>query len=191
MQQHHRLIAFVGGKGVGKSACATHLASVHNFKRISVADPLKLVVKTLFKLNDAQLNDSILKETVLQSPIEASPRQLMQVIGTDLFRDAFSTRFPAMKTSFWALLLDETLTDLLEYTDVVVDDIRFEDEAAIIRKHHGTLIRINRTSYAHNDTHASEQNHQSITTDQCIENAYDVLHLFAQVDNCCLTTNST
>lgn len=185
----HRLVAFVGGKGVGKTVCATHLASVHNFKRISVADPLKAIVKTLFRLSDDQVNDGELKETVVASlPLNATPRQLMQVIGTDLFRDAFTQRFPQMTTGFWAMLLDQTLEGTLQYTDVVVDDIRFEDEAAIIRKHHGSLIRIDRhqaTSAHREDTHASEHNHQAIVTDYTIFNAYDVQQLFALVDACC------
>lgn len=190
--RRHRLIAFVGGKGVGKTVCATHLASVHNFKRVSVADPLKTIVKSLFRLSDDQVNDGALKETTIVPPLNATPRQLMQIIGTDLFRDTFTQRFPQMTTGFWAMLLDQTLEDALQYTDVVVDDIRFEDEAAIIRKHRGTLIRIDRhqcdaSGAQHKDGHASENNHQSIVTDYTIFNAYDVQQLFALVDACCFT----
>jgi hypothetical protein len=56
---------------------------------------------------------------------------------------------------------------------VVISDIRFSNEAALVRRRGGRLIRIVRTDQLHhndNDTHASEKDQMDIEVDEVIVN---------------------
>jgi len=75
------IIAFGHQKHVGKDTACEFLVNVHNFKRVSFADPLKNITGALTGLDTSNFNDQSLKELPLpQYPVaiadEASVRML-------------------------------------------------------------------------------------------------------------------
>lgn len=74
-----------------------------------------------------------------------SYRELLQIIGTDLFRNEINN-------NYWC---EEFTKSLCNDIDMVVTDVRFENERKAIKDAGGTLILIERASQSE-DTHASE-----------------------------------
>ena len=79
------IVGLIGKKGHGKDTFADYLVQHYDFVKLSFAEPLKKVCKELFLLTDEQLYDPMEKEKV-DERWGKSPRQLMQIIGTDILR---------------------------------------------------------------------------------------------------------
>ncbi len=71
------------------------------------------------------------------------------------------------------------VTETAEY--LVFDDVRFENEAALIRSLVGLVIHINREGLGFNDGHPSESGIQIHTDDVLINNDYAVVDLLRDV----------
>jgi hypothetical protein len=129
-----RLIAFTGLAGSGKTTAARYLVEQHDFVRVRFADPLKAMLRTL-GLSEAEI-DSELKEA--PSPLLGgwTPRHAMQTLGTEWGRlcmgEDFWVNHWQMRTANWLRL----------GRSVVVDDCRFENEAAAVRVPGGKIVRI-------------------------------------------------
>jgi hypothetical protein len=164
------LIGLTGKKKSGKSTCADYLQIRHEFKTFEFASALKEVVKYVYNLSDEQVHDTVLKETV-DPRYNVTPRELLQVVGTDCFRDTVKGKLPNISiNSIW---IHRTETEILKYKDVqniVVTDVRFPDEAELIKKHGGIIINISRTVAEDQNytNHASET--QNIQSDYTIQN---------------------
>ena len=86
------LIGLVGKKGSGKDTTADFLVEKFDFKKKAFADPLKSVVQKLFLLEKDDLYDPIKKETI-DPRWGMSPRQMMQMVGTDMVRSFLGKDF--------------------------------------------------------------------------------------------------
>jgi hypothetical protein len=139
------LIGIVAGRmGSGKSEVANRLIRTHGYSRVSLAWPIKdtiidLLVKTGFTLDEAE--DMVLgskKETPIALLGDKSSRQLMQSLGTDWGRNMVDERI-------WERMAEEVVKDYLSVGEpVVIDDIRFHNEAAMILRNGGFLIYVDR-----------------------------------------------
>lgn len=129
------LVAFTGKKYHGKDTASEALA---NFVKINFSDPVKALCKQMFFLTDKEVSDPILKQTVLTRWPYKTPRELMQYIG-----DHIRETFPDIWTINWAkrseLYLDNNL-------DVVITDLRYPNEEALVRELGGIIIKIIRQS---------------------------------------------
>lgn len=140
------LIGLIGKKSSGKDTFSDFLVCHYGFQKRAFADPLKKCCQLLFGLTDQQIHDPMMKET-MDERWEMTPRKIMQVVGTDLFRHHFDV-------NFWLKLFENWYNDHKE-NDIVCSDVRFENEAKLIKKLGGVLIRIHRP-YVGNDSHESE-----------------------------------
>lgn len=141
------LIGLIGKKSSGKDTFGNILIEYYGFTKRAFADPLKDCCQLLFHLTDEQLNDEKLKETI-DTKWQMTPRQIMQKVGTDLFRNNFDS-------DFW-LKLFENWYDQHKDINIVCTDIRFQNEANLIQKLGGIIIKINRSTTI-NDSHESEK----------------------------------
>jgi len=141
-----RKIALTGCKGHGKSLLASLITSNNKeFREMTFSSPIKDIVSSLFGLDDFCLNDPYTKEEIV-SELGVSPRQLLQVIGTELFRESLNKNLPSLKLrggSIWIHLLSKKL-DELEEIGIVVSDCRFPDEYNELKKRGFTVLKINR-----------------------------------------------
>ncbi|MEM1046502.1 MAG: deoxynucleotide monophosphate kinase [Pseudomonadota bacterium] len=151
-----RLIVGLAGRiGSGKTTAAVHLAVQHGFTRHRFAAPLKNMMRCL-GLSEDQV-DGDRKETPCFLLGDKSPRYAMQTIGTEWGRDM-------IHPDLWIRAWRETMPASAR---IVVEDVRFENEAAAIRRSGGLLIRIGRDAVVRSD-HQSE--FQDFAVDAFVEN---------------------
>lgn len=138
LPENFRLIAFSGKMGAGKTTAATMLKS---YSVLSFAEPLKSAARILFNFSQDQLTSQELK-LKLDERYGLSPREALQWLGTDVFR----ARWP----KFWVMNMRIRLERLIAKAnedskllyEVCIDDVRFEDEADMIRELGGTIIHV-------------------------------------------------
>lgn len=135
--QHPRskpqVIALSGPAGSGKSTAAAHLVS-KGYTLIKFAGPLKAMCRAI-GLDDEHIEGD-LKERPLGWLQGKSPRQFMQMLGTEFGRDCIGPHF-------WVGLWERAALDVLDQGGrVVVDDCRFANEADAVRKLGGVVVRL-------------------------------------------------
>ena len=138
------VVGLVGLKGAGKSVVADAFVDekLNDWVKTAFAAPLKAGLQAMFGFSDAQLHDAALKET-LDDRYGITPRQAMQIVGTDLMRHELQRRLGV--EALWVKRMDECLTHAAAHGKlVVVEDVRFPDEVACIERHGGTIVRVTR-----------------------------------------------
>ena len=175
------LIGFSGKKGSGKSFFADYLVNNKLFIKLSFASPLKEITKILFNLSDEDVKDPIKKE-LINPKFNASPRELMQWLGTDIMREEFNKKFNYSGSIWIDNVKDKVKTLLDNNKDVVIDDVRFQNEVDMIHSLGGIVINL------HNDldntlnnstsTHSSENQkltfNYEFVNDKSYSNTYDI-----------------
>lgn len=175
------LIGFSGKKGSGKSYFADYLVNNKLFIKLSFASPLKEITKILFNLSDEDVKDPIKKE-LINPKFNASPRELMQWLGTDIMREEFNKKFNYSGSIWIDSIKDKVKTLLEDNKDVVIDDVRFQNEVDMIHSLGGIVINL------HNDldntlnnstsTHSSENQkltfNYEFVNDKSYSNTYDI-----------------
>lgn len=126
------ILGISGKRGAGKTALANYLVKRDGFIKISFAEELKRLSKTLFPFTDADFTNIKLKEANFKT-YEWSPRDFMRHFG-DLMR--FHDK------NYWVNLTISKCADARKY--YVVDDLRFINEAEALRAKGAKLIRVNR-----------------------------------------------
>ena len=123
------IIGLTGYKGSGKNAAADTL---EGYRHISFAHPLRELCKVVFGLTDEEMADRELKEKPLSRWPYQSPRQILQTIGTDMFRK----HYPGVWIEHFRRHAESFEGNL------VATDVRFPDEGDTIREMGGFIIRI-------------------------------------------------
>ncbi len=143
--------------GSGKSAIADHLITHHNFARLSFAEPLKDMVRVLlenFGYSPTDAHD--LTHIHKRAPIyEIDPRidsrHLLRTIGTEWGRACIHTEiWLRCWTARYMRLTSEG------YDRIVVDDMRFLNEANLLARLDAQLWSVVRTGTPRSTAHASE-----------------------------------
>lgn len=138
--------------GVGKDTVADILATSHGFKKMAFADPLRDTCRALYGWSHKQMTDRDLKET--PDPFWGiSPRTGLRKVGKELVRDNLGE-------DHWVKLMELGLNHALDYTSrIVIPDVRFQNEAAFIKKFGGVLWKIDRPGFSDKEAvHESERN---------------------------------
>lgn len=136
-----KLIGISGSAGVGKSTAAQYLSQQHGFVHLKFAGALKAMLRTLLALTGEAEIDRLIEGDLKEMPPPAlgfrTPRHAMQTLGTEWGRDC-------MGENFWVDICKQQIQReiMLEQNSVVVDDVRFENEAAMIRSLGGKVIRL-------------------------------------------------
>jgi hypothetical protein len=175
-----KLIAIAAKKGRGKDTAANYLAANYGFMVDHFAKPLKIVTMEVFGLTLDEVTDPVLKETVLTRwPYEA-PGRLLQLVGTDLFRE----RWPDV----W---VRAAMRRAAQYDRTVLTDCRFPNEAAAVQTAGGVVIRLTGPCWGvaggRDPNHASERMVEDIIADFEIDNTATKDQLYTQLDEIMLT----
>jgi len=120
------IIAITGKAGAGKDTIADYLIKEHGYKKISLADPIKRLVKDVFALTDFQVYDRDEREKPLPQWGGRSVRQLLQYIGTELFRTNIDP-------DIWVKSLWFNIENSQD--NYVIPDVRFPNELNYLRSH--------------------------------------------------------
>jgi hypothetical protein len=125
------LIGVCGAAGSGKDT----VADILGFERVAFADPLYEMVSIVTGLTPDEMRDRETKEATIDW-LGHSPRQLLQTLGTEWGRDTISQ-------TIWVDAAMRRVRRLLdEGRDVVVTDVRFDNEAAAIKAAGGQVWQI-------------------------------------------------
>lgn len=164
------IVGFVGKKGSGKSTAAEFLENEHGFMRVNFKDALVAELKHKMPLLLDEILNLVNYEkavadmgTVNDLFVEKPPviRALLQNYGTEVRR--------ADDPEYWVDAW-RNLVNVLDKTDIVVDDVRFENEAQAVRDMGGCLIRIIKEGEQQPvDTHASETEQDSIVVNHDVK----------------------
>lgn len=141
-----RLIALCGYKGVGKTTYAKFLAG-ENGVVLSFATPIKHMLRTLVG-HEYVFGDKKNEMTHLG----VTGRHLLQTLGTEWGRETIDQ-------DIWVKAMKHVLTDTMftEYHPIIIDDLRFENEAKMVRDIGGEVWEIDRKNFTPaNDNHISE-----------------------------------
>jgi len=169
-----RLVGLCGRKRSGKDTVGAFLAQRYGWQPESFARPLKTAVRDIFGWT-SEHTDGDLKEIV--DPFWGlSPRIVMQRFGTEVGRQ--------IDENLWIRSLQKRLENLSGSTvrDVVITDVRFENEARMVREAGGQIWRIERPDLGPAvDLHPSETEFLLFDADEVLVNDGSVqdLHIKA------------
>jgi hypothetical protein len=136
-----QLIGLAGLAGVGKSTVALHLVKRRGFERYRMAGPLKEMARQLGLTHD-QI-DGANKEEPIDWLDGVTPRHIMQTLGTEWGRNL-------IHRDMWIRIAERRVkgmmaggdTGLFRGDNVVIDDIRFENEVEMVHRLGGKVYRI-------------------------------------------------
>ena len=167
-----KIIAITGLKGSGKTEISKQLISHYGFGRISFADPLKEMLR-IMGLSYEQLWGQE-KEVPSELLGNKTPRHAMQTLGTEWGRYQIDI-------DLWSRVWVERVKHSPN-ARTVVDDMRFRNEATLIKNLGGHIILVERPGQESEDRHSSETEISTILHDFKIINDGSIFMLKASVD---------
>jgi hypothetical protein len=148
------IIGIAGRARSGKDTVANFIIAAIGGYRYSFADPIRAMLAPL----GVDMNDPFWQERK-EEPIPAlgvSPRRMMQTLGTEWGRQL-------IHPDLWIIMAHQRL--LSSGPGMVVPDVRFENEAAWVRKHGGRIIHVIRPDAKVVEAHASEDGIEMLDSD--------------------------
>ena len=173
------IVGITGRKHCGKSTLARHIVQRYQAVELTFAGPLKLACQAIFGLTDEQVHGS-LKETI--DPYWGrTPRHIMQRLGTDVMRTHSATIVDIPHSDeIWLRCMERKIREVRAPV-AVISDVRFDNEAALVRRLGGVLVRIERGGSEDDDGHASERG-VSTLCDFILDNCGTETDMFARFD---------
>ena len=178
-----RLIGLTGAAGAGKDTVANMIdAKGHNGRQypeyVSFAAPIKGMIASLllhWNIEHHVLTDRILKEQTIAG-LGASPRKLMQTLGTEWGRNLISE-------TIWLDTAERRIVKALqEGRMAVVTDVRFPNEAQLIHRLGGVVWKIERPGIESVAAHVSEAGLPAELVDRVIDNSGTIADLTRAVE---------
>lgn len=192
------IISLSGLKGSGKDTVADVLINKFNFKRLSLADPLKELCSSVFNLPINTFHDVALKDALFEKPIILNSEHLAQLsfdlnelgysVNPNLFSDFKGVALESprhilvfigtdlcrnlVRATIWV----DILRDRLQRAEsaIVVTDARFQNERDLLKSLGGIKIWVDRPEatrkFDPNSAHISEVDQLSDSYDVTIIN---------------------
>lgn len=144
---YYPIVGIAGPARVGKDTTANFIIAAVGGYRYSFADPIRAMIVPLgIDMSDPYWQEH--KETVIPA-LGCSPRRIQQTLGTEWGREM-------IHPDLWVILAHQRL--LRNGPGMVIADVRFENEAAWVRKHGGRILHLEskRPGIPKVEAHASE-----------------------------------
>jgi hypothetical protein len=145
------LIGLTGRARSGKTTAAEHLVGTYLLEHYAFADPLRDGLMAIFNLDPSDFEGDRKEQPLAW--LDSSPRQLMQSMGTEWARNT-------IHPDVWVKLAEQNLDYMTKALGAVlgfvVSDVRFENEADLIRRRGGTIVHISRADAQAVNPHVSE-----------------------------------
>ena len=184
MSQPLKLIGLTGPAGCGKDTVAQILCDTQEFRRISLAEPIRRGIVAMFGIPYEYLTDRELKEQPLAQLCGKPPRYAMQTLGTEWGRNQICLDV-WLKVAQADIEYHRKLASAnnLYLNGMVISDIRFEGEAKWLRDQGGVIWHIRRPNNPCQITtgHQSETAVQPLAHEPFIINDGDIDQLHDQI----------
>lgn len=145
------IIAICGFQGVGKDTFANYLVNNYEFKKFSFAAATKDILTDIFGWDRRLLEGDTLESRTFRETIDPwwanklqienlTPRKVLQMIGTDLFRNHFNYEI-------WVHIVEKKIIDCLKTNPdqrIIISDCRFPNEIAMVKSLGAKLFHIQR-----------------------------------------------
>jgi ABC-type dipeptide/oligopeptide/nickel transport system ATPase component len=169
------IIGLIGLAGSGKTTSAEYLMENYGFSKINFKDGLIRELKQNFPdmLNEMVISSGDPRVEDVDDLFTLKPplmRTLMQNYGTEVRR----MDNPDYWVDIWVKSISNSWAE-----SVVVDDVRFKNEADAIKLQGGYLIKLNRPDLSPKTNHTSETEQASIIPDciiTCEAGQHDILY---------------
>lgn len=169
------LIGLTGPAGCGKGTIAERLWALHGYVATAFAEPLRHAASEAFCVDYEDFVDRDKKDAV-NAYWGMTPRQMLQKMGTEAMRGTFGMEFWLRR---WAL----TYNEIRDVANCVVSDVRFENEAEMVRDCGGLIIHVSRPGIERLEgDHASGRGVKFYEGDRVLYNGTDIKGLFEKVD---------
>lgn len=169
-----KLIGLTGLPRAGKNLFATHLVENHGYVELSFAAPLKAASAVLLGMELWQMNGehNFDREAILPE-WGFSTRDFLQRFGTEAMRNNFGQDF--WLKHMHARIRAERLKPL---SRIVITDVRFENEASLVRQLGGKIIEITRNGTVRS-AHPSDR---GVMADVYVPNSGTKMELWEHAD---------
>ena len=181
------IIGITGKKFNGKDTLGKYL-SKYGYKRLAFADPLKDVLRDVFHFNDEQLYGE--DKEKIDPYWKVSPRTIMQFVGTDLFRHQMKKILPDVGNNIWIEVIKRQILEIWKTNPdqkIVLTDLRFPNEIALIKEFGGIIIRVKRNIDKNDNdfvvVHESETYIDTLNVDYDFDNNGTKDDLFTKFDD--------
>jgi AraC-like DNA-binding protein len=144
------IIGFAGKIGVGKTTTAEWFVKNHNWARLAYGDPIKVALVEFTGLPMKNFTDPYLKEQEIDGLPGISARIMMQKLGTEYARNMIYQDY-----FLWRM---RQAIEANCHKHIVIDDVRFANEAQLIRDLGGSVFHLYRDfeTLTEQTSHASE-----------------------------------
>lgn len=151
MSDSNLIIAFTGARGVGKTSVCKELVKNGNAEYIieSFATPIKNMLIAM-GLTDHFVNHPEGKQDPIPWLNGVSGRELMQTLGTSWGRELVAD-------DVWLRAMNQRLIKYLGKNKIIlIDDLRFDNEAEFIIRQGGYIISLTRDGIDYTNEHSTE-----------------------------------
>ena len=150
------IIGLCGLIGSGKGTVAKHLMRQHDFIGISFAETLKDAAACIFGWDRDMLEGATTESRYEREQtdawwserlgFEASPRSMLQFMGTEVMRNNLHSDIWALATEKRMLDTEKMFSEMIAGTkpNFVISDVRFPNEFAMIRRNGGKVWHVQR-----------------------------------------------
>ena len=145
------IIAICGLIGAGKDIFANYLVNNYEFKKFSFAAATKDILANMFGWERCLLEGDTIESRTFRETIDhwwtdqlsipdLTPRKILQMVGTELFRKHFNY-------DIWVHIVEKKINDVLKlnpFERIIINDCRFPNEIMMLKKLGAKLIHIQR-----------------------------------------------
>lgn len=164
MMSTSNIIGLTGKKFHGKDTAGSIMKNLNNqVVLLSFASPIKKALSVIHEIPENFFDDPELKEKVCPE-WGRSPRDLAKWLGTDVYRNQFDE-------NIWLKNMEMRICKKYLGYDIIVTDVRFDNEAELIHKLGGVVWRIDASErVSSTDSHVTEKGIRDELVDMTLYN---------------------
>jgi hypothetical protein len=181
------IIGFNGLKHSGKTTAADYLIEEYGFEPVSFARPMKDSMAAFLNVNKDHMEavkDSPFATIVVFLPAtDDFPYPVMQKLSMRVGMQRYGTEahrlIPEFGLNVWSDMAEDKLS---ADKNLVVADCRFDNEAVVIHRCGGKIVKVVRDAVVSGDEHASEAGISPMNIDLFLSNNDRIDDLFDRLD---------
>ena len=151
--KNYKLYGIAGFARTGKDTIGNYMCGVHHYRKYAFADPIKEAASKMFGVPLEYFYDGDRDRELVLPEWDYSPRQMIQLLGTEGGRDLFREDIWVKRSEIeWKNFCSGEPVEC----GMVITDVRFENEAKMIREMGGKIIHVFRDKASPINSHISE-----------------------------------